>query len=297
MRLEKIKEMLKSKQGIIVGAVIGVLVISGITGLVIHNKNNGNEVVENNQVATSKEEVSKEEIEAKEQLEALKQIDISKLVEEDKKTIESKISEIEKLITNKDYTKAKTDIEILKNDINTKVEELAKKEEVKEENKSDKVEENKDKEVASNSTNNSNSSTSSNTSNNSTGNGGSSSSSNQEVVQKPTTPPVTEKPVQPTPEPTPQPKPPVEPPKPVYPSVGEVKERLISYGQSLGLKYDPSLVTEGWSKRDTSQMWSSELGNSTDGQRLFNGFEYDRFAIVVTDLGEFCSMEIYAPWE
>ena len=97
--------------------------------------------------------------------------------------------------------------------------------------------------------------------------------------------------------PLPKPEPPVEELKPVYPSLEEVKQRLISYGQSLGLTYDPSLLVEGWHFGGTQQMWSSERGNSGDRQVLFNGFEYKSFAIVVTDIGEYCNMEIYAPWE
>ena len=206
---------------------------------------------------------------------------------------ESKVEDINKVVAVNQEETAK---EEEKSDINIKEEEVAKNEEVKEEKKEETVEENK--EVVSNDISSTSSSTSSNTSSNTSGNN--SSSSSQGAVQQPTTPPVEPAP-QPTPTPTPQPKPepqpPVEAPKPVYPSVAEVQQRLISYGQSLGLKYDTSLVTEGWSKRATEQMWSSEMGNSADQQRLFNGFEYGSFAIVVTDLGDFCRMEIYAPWE
>lgn len=300
MNIEKIKEMLKNKKVIVASsAVILLVVIGAITLGVVHS---GKNKVEDNKaiVETTKENDNIREKEVKDKLEELKKIDISRVSEEDKKILENKIVEIEKLIENKEYTNATTSIESLKKEIDTKLEEVVKNEEIQEESKDEKVEENK--EVASNDT--TSNSTSSNTSSNTSENSGNTSSSNQEVVQHPTTPPVVEeKPVEsiptPTPEPTPQP-PVVEEPKPVYPSVSEVQQRLIAYGQSLGLTYDPSLVSNGWQLGATEQMWSSERGNSADQQRLFNGLINDgftSFAIVATDLGNgFCRMEIYAPW-
>lgn len=190
----------------------------------------------------------------------------------------------------------KEEKENLKVDEN-KSDESKENEKVEEEKEEVKIEETK--KVESSIEDNSNS-TSNNVSSNSSSSVNNTTTNKEEVVEKPTTPQVSEKPQVEVQKPTQQvPTPVVKPeePKPVYPTVEEVKQRLISYGQSLGLKYDPSLVSEGWSKRDTQQMWSSSAGNSTDGQRLFNGFEFKSFAIVVTDLGEFCHMEIYAPWE
>ena len=293
MNIEKIKEVLKNKKVIVAGsAVISLVVIGAITAGVAHNKNK----VEDNKeiVEINKENEDSKEKEVKNRLEELKKIDISKLSEEDKKVLENKILGIEKLINNKEYAKATTDIEAAKKEIDSKIEEVAKKEEQKEENNNKEDEVNK--EVASNdTTSNSTSSTSTNTS----GNSGSTSSSNQSVVQQSTTPPVVEIPVQPTPQPKPDPQPPVvEEPKPVYPSVAEVKQRLIAYGQSLGLTYDPSINYDNADKgTGTDQMWSSEMGNSVDGQRLFNGLVSAgcyAFNVEVIDLGNgFCSMKAY----
>ena len=297
MNIEKIKEMLKSKKGIVISStVVALVVIGAITGVAIHNKS---KVEVNNQIVeTNKKKDNTEEKEVKDKLEEIKKIDVSKLSEEERKNLESKIADIEKLISNKEYAKAKTDIESVKSDINTKNEELVKKEEAKDENKDEKIEENK--EVVSNNTGSNSSDTSSNTSSN-TSNSGNASSSNQEPVQQPTTPPVEEEPVRPTQapvEPAPQPQPPVVE-TPSYPSVAEVKQRLIAYGQGRGLKYDPSISsnTEGTVMQGTDQMWSSEMGNSVDGQTLFNGLVSAgcyAFNVEVVDLGNgFCSMKAY----
>ena len=302
MRENKIKELLKNKKAMALAGVglIAIVGLGTVGFMMANNKNNNTDnksvAVEKNTENEDKEKASNEEKEAKDQLEALKKIDLSKLSEEDKKNIENKIIEIEKLIENKEYAKAKTDIEGLKKDINTKTEEIAKNEEVKEESKDETKEESKDEnsEVASNTTNTS-SNTSSNTRNSGSNSGsGSSSSSNQGSTQKPATPPVVEeKPVQPTPQP-----PVVEEPKPVYPSVEEVKQRLIAYGQSLGLKYDPSIsdATEGVMMQGSEQMWSSERGNSPD-QWIVTGLNSSgcyAFNVDVVDLGNgFCSMKAY----
>ena len=293
MNIEKIKEVLKNKKVIVAGsAVISLVVIGAITAGVAHNKNK----VEDNKeiVEINKENEDSKEKEVKNRLEELKKIDISKLSEEDKKVLENKILGIEKLINNKEYAKATTDIEAAKKEIDSKIEEVAKKEEQKEENNNKEDEGNK--EVASNdTTSNSTSSTSTNTS----GNSGSTSSSNQSAVQQSTTPPVVEIPVQPTPQPKPDPQPPVvEEPKPVYPSVAEVKQRLISYGQSIGLKYDPSINYDNADKgTGTDQMWGNGLGGNADCQTLFNGLVSAgcyAFNIEVVDLGNgFCSMKAY----
>lgn len=294
MNIEKIKEVLKNKKVIVAGsAVISLVVIGAITAGVAHNKNK----VEDNKeiVEINKENEDSKEKEVKNRLEELKKIDISKLSEEDKKVLENKILGIEKLINNKEYAKATTDIEAAKKEIDSKIEEVAKKEEQKEENNNKEDEGNK--EVASNDT--TSNSTSSNASTNTSGNSGSTSSSNQSAVQQSTTPPVVEIPVQPTPQPKPDPQPPVvEEPKPVYPSVAEVKQRLIAYGQSIGLKYDTSInsSTEGIMMQGTDQMWSSERGNSPD-QWIVTGLKSSgcyAFNIEVVDLGNgFCSMKAY----
>lgn len=293
MNIEKIKEVLKNKKVIVAGsAVISLVVIGAITAGVAHNKNK----VEDNKeiVEINKENEDSKEKDVKNRLEELKKIDISKLSEEDKKVLENKILGIEKLINNKEYAKATTDIEAAKKEIDSKIEEVAKKEEQKEENNNKEDEGNK--EVASNDT--TSNSTSSNASTNTSGNSGSTSSSNQSAVQQSTTPPVVEIPVQPTPQPKPDPQPPVvEEPKPVYPSVAEVKQRLIAYGQSLGLTYDSSINYDNADKgTGTDQMWSSERGNSPD-QWIVNSIKSSgcyAFNIEVVDLGNgFCSMKAY----
>lgn len=297
MNFEKIKEILKNKRNMtIAGTVAGVVVIAIAGSVLLHNKFNVENKVEDNTKVVAVNKESTEEKEVKEKLEELKKIDIAKLSEEDKKTLENKIADIEKLIENKEYAKATTDMESLKKDINSKIEEVA-----KEENKAEETskEETKKEEVASNDTSSNSNSTSSNTSSNTSGNSGSTSSSNQGAVQKPTTPPVVEeKPVQPTP-PTQNPQPPVvEEPKPVYPSVAEVKQRLIAYGQSLGLKYDPSINYDNADKgTGTDQMWGTGLGGNADCQTLFNGLVTAgcyAFNVEVVDLGNgFCSMKAY----
>ena len=112
------------------------------------------------------------------------------------------------------------------------------------------------------------------------------------------------------PEPKPEPKPEVNPgpvapepkpepkPEPVqsYPSTSEVQQRLINYGQSIGLVYDSSLLTNGFELQGSQQIWSSERGNSPD-RWLVDGVKsqnYKSFAISVTDLGNgFCSIGVY----
>lgn len=106
------------------------------------------------------------------------------------------------------------------------------------------------------------------------------------VVIEPTPEPVV---TEPTPEPTPE-------PTQSYPSTSEVQQRLISYGQSIGLVYDSSLVSNGFELQGSEQAWSSERGNSPD-RWLVDGVKaqnYKSFAIAVTDLGNgFCSMGVY----
>lgn len=299
MKVNKIKEILKNKKIMTIsGAVAGALIITVAGTMILHNRN---KVEDKKQEAAIVVEDNTLEKQVKDQLERLRKIGIEKLSEEDKKLIDQQIKSIEELVKNKEYDRAKKEIESVNKDIDNKLKEIAKKDE---ETKEEEKEENKD--VASNTTENStsNNGTSSNNTSNDSG-------SNNEyvappVVEQPSepsyTPPVVEEPVQPTPppvEPAPQPQPPVVE-TPSYPSVAEVQQRLIAYGQSLGLTYDPSLVSNGWQLGATEQMWSSERGNSADQQRLFNGLINDgftSFAIVATDLGNgFCRMEIYAPW-
>ncbi|MCR1952744.1 hypothetical protein NSA50_17105 [Clostridium sp. DSM 100503] len=297
MNIKKIKEILTNKKVIVAGSTIISLVVIGVIAVgVSYNKN---KVEDNKQIVeTNKDTESTEEKEVKNRLEELKKIDISKLSEEDKKVLEDKISNIEKLVDNKEYVKATDEMESLKKDINSKIEELVKKEEIKEESNDKKEEENK--EVASNNTTSNSSGTSSNSSSsNNSGSNGSTSNSTQGAVQKPAAPTVVEKPVQPTPQPKPDPQPPVvEEPKPIYPSVVEVKQRLIAYGQSLGLQYDASINYDNADKgTGTDQMWGSGLGGNADCQTLFNGLVSSgcyAFNVEVVDLGNgFCSMNAY----
>lgn len=292
MRLEKIKDMLKDKRNMtIAGAMMGLSVIVIAGCLLLNNKVNEKSKVEDNRVVTVNKEDTKEK-EVKKELEDLNKIDISKLSEEDKNSIEDTKKLIEEMISNKEYDKARRVIDSVKTNIDNKFNEIAEKEkeEVKEENNVENVEANK--EIVSNTTNSTLNNTSGNNSQ-SVNNSGSNSNSNQvqESVQQPTTPPVVEeKPVQSTPTPTPEPQPPVvEETKPVYPSVAEVKQRLIAYGQSLGYTYNSTLEGNGFNAGGTSQMKDSENGNSTDGQRLFNGLDSlmsdKEFGVTVVDLG------------
>lgn len=282
MKLEKVKEVLKDRRNItIAGAVTGVAVIVIAGSLLLHNKFNAKDKVEDNKVVKVNKD-NTEEKELKKQLEDLNKMDISKLSEEDKKSIEDTKKLIEDMITNKEYAKAKRAIDSIKTNIDNKLNEMAEKEkeEVKEENNVEKVEENK--EVVSNTTNSTSNNTSSNNSSNVSNSNDNSSSSSQGAVQQPTTPPVQPAP-QPKPEPTPQP--PVEEVKPVYPSIAEVKQRLISYGQSLGYTYNPALEYNGLDVQGTSQMWGEGLGGVADGKTLFGGMEGSEFGITVVDLG------------
>lgn len=300
MKVNKIKEILKNKKIMTIsGAVAGALIITVAGTMILHNRN---KVEDKKQEAAIVVEDNTLEKQVKDKLEQLRKIVIEKLSEEDKKLIDQQIKSIEELVKNKEYDKAKKEIEIVNKDIDNKLKEIAKKdEETKEEEKAtEEKEENKD--VASNTTENStsNNDTSSNNTSNDSG-------SNNEyvappVVEQPSepsyTPPVVEEPVQPTPpqvEPAPQP-PVVETPS--YPSVAEVQQRLISYGQSLGLTYDPSITYDNADKgTGTDQMWGSGLGGNADCQTLFNGLVTAgcyAFNVEVIDLGNgFCSMKAY----
>ncbi len=158
----------------------------------------------------------------------------------------------------------------------------------KEENTVENVEESK--EVVSNTTDSTSNNISSNNSVSENNSSSNNSSSSQEVVQQPTIEPEQSAP-QPQPEPTPEPapQPPVEEPKPVYPSVEEVKQRLISYGQSLGYTYNSALEGSGFNAGGTSQMWGQGLGGDAHGGILFAGLETimvdKEFGITVVDLG------------
>ena len=300
MKVNKIKEILKNKKIMTIsGAVAGALIITVAGTMILHNRN---KVEDKKQEAAIVVEDNTLEKQVKDQLEKLRKIGIEKLSEEDKKLIDKQIKSIEELVKNKEYDKAKKEIEIVNKDIDNKLKEIAKKDEKpkEEEKATEEKEENKD--VASNTTENStsnNDTSSNNTSNDSV--------SNNEyvappVVEQPSepsyTPPVVEEPVQPTPPPAePAPQPPVVE-TPSYPSVAEVQQRLIAYGQSLGLTYDPSInsSTEGVMMQGSDQMWSSERGNSTD-QWIVTGLKSSgcyAFNIEVIDLGNgFCSMRAY----
>ncbi len=300
MKVNKIKEILKNKKIMTIsGAVAGALIITVAGTMILHNRN---KVEDKKQEAAIVVEDNTLDKQVKDQLEQLRKIGIEKLSEEDKKLIDQQIKSIEELVKNKEYDKAKKEIEIVNKDIDNKLKEIAKKDEKpKEEKATEEKEENK--EVASNTTENStsNDGTSSNNTSNSSG-------SNNEyvappVVEQPSepsyTPPVVEEPVQPTPpqvEPAPQP-PVVETPS--YPSVAEVQQRLISYGQSLGLTYDPSINsgTEGTVMQGTDQMWDLEMGNSGVCRRLLDGLKSSgcyAFNVEVVDLGNgFCRMDAY----
>ncbi|MCR2013862.1 hypothetical protein NSB31_29875, partial [Bacillus cereus] len=72
---------------------------------------------------------------------------------------------------------------------------------------------------------------------------------------------------------------------------------MIADGQSLGLKYDALLISNGFELQGTDQMWDSEMGNSGVCRRLLDGVKaqgYTKFAVHVQDLGNgFCSMGVY----
>ncbi|MGN0026516.1 MAG: hypothetical protein ACI33I_05865 [Clostridium sp.] len=301
---EKIKR--KKRNRIIAGVVAGACVISLLSGLAyqtgLFGKKDSKREIETVKKEESKDDEKAKEDEAKKKLEELKRVDISKLSEVDKKETEEKIKSVEDMINKKEYDKVKSVTDTLKANIDNKLKEL------------DKVEENKtEKEVSSNNSSSeatNNNEVSSNNVVNEVSNNSSNNVNNNSSVTTETEysePKVVEEKIQNTElvkvqEPTnttpiSEPEPPVEQPKPVYPSVEEVKQRLISYGQSLGLTYDPSVISEGWNFGGTQQMWDPRVGTSADQQTLFNGFDKKRFAIIVNDLGEYCDMQIYASWE
>ena len=99
MNLEKIKEMLKNKKvQMIAGSVAGVLVLTLVGTMILHNKQveNKNVAIEKENKKDDKKDVNKEKKDAKEELEELKKVDTSNLSDEEKKDLENKIAEAEK---------------------------------------------------------------------------------------------------------------------------------------------------------------------------------------------------------
>lgn len=101
MNLEKIKEMLKNKKvQMIAGSVAGVLVLTLVGTMIVHNKQveNKNIAIEKENKKDDKKDVNKEKKDAKEELEELKKVDTSNLSDEEKKDLENKIAEAEKKV-------------------------------------------------------------------------------------------------------------------------------------------------------------------------------------------------------
>lgn len=268
------KQLFKNKKVILIGTLVIVSVIGlGGTGYILNQSDSKATSI------TKKNDSGIKEIDVKTLLDTLKAIDTSKLSVDDKKTLETKIRAIEDMISRKDYAESKKEIELVIKDTERKLSESNNKENIK----TDIEKETESTEVTADSEKSSNSNIDNST--------GVSKEENKEVVEDkpeyipPTvdetpTPPIVE-------EPQPTPIPPIveEIPEPVYPTLGEIKQRLISYGQSLGYTYSSSLEYSGFDITGAEQMWSSELGNSVDGDRLFGSMEGSEFGITVEDLG------------
>ncbi len=289
--LDKAKRQKRNR--IIVGIVAGVFVISLLSGVVYQTGLFGKKDSKREIETVKKEENKKtKEDEVKKKLEELKKMDISKLSEVDRKETEEKIKSVENMINKKEYDKVKSIMDTLKVNIDNKLKELDKAEENKTASNNSSSEETSNNEASSNATVNE-------VSNNSNVDTQAEYSESKVVEEKTqnTEPVKVQEPTNTTPVPNPEPS--VEESKPVYPSVGEVKQRLISYGQSLGLTYDSSLESNGFELQGTDQMWSNQLGYSDVW--LLNGVkaeEYSRFGIVVNDLGNgFCSMGVYVSYD
>lgn len=110
MNIYKIKEMLKNKKvQIITGSVAGVLAITFVGTMLVHNKKaeNKNIAIEKNTekdniLDDKKEKSTNEDKDNKEKLEELKKIDTSNLSDEEKKDLENKIADAEKKVANND---------------------------------------------------------------------------------------------------------------------------------------------------------------------------------------------------
>lgn len=110
MNIHKIKEMLKNKKvQIITGSVAGVLAITFVGTMLVHNKKaeNKNIAIEKNTekdniLDDKKEKSTNEDKDNKEKLEELKKIDTSNLSEEEKNDLENKIADMENKIQNKE---------------------------------------------------------------------------------------------------------------------------------------------------------------------------------------------------
>ena len=110
MNIYKIKEMLKNKKvQIITGSVAGVLAITFVGTMLVHNKKaeNKNIAIEKNTekdniLDDKKEKSTNEDKDNKEKLEELKKIDTSNLSEEEKNDLENKIADMENKIQNKE---------------------------------------------------------------------------------------------------------------------------------------------------------------------------------------------------
>ncbi|MGL5379546.1 hypothetical protein [Clostridium sp.] len=81
---------------------------------------------------------------------------------------------------------------------------------------------------------------------------------------------------------------PVEPPiipDVKLPTIEELKQFMINYGIRLGKTYDPSLDGTGFMTTRFTETWSPWIGQEGGANQLFGDFDYKRFGITVTDLG------------
>lgn len=69
------------------------------------------------------------------------------------------------------------------------------------------------------------------------------------------------------------------------PTIEELKQFMINYGIGLGKTYDPSLDGTGFMTTRFTETWSPWIGQEGGANQLFGDFDYKRFGITVTDLG------------
>lgn len=196
MNKKKIKELWSNKKVMIGTITLVGLIAIGSVGYMMDASDNKEAKKDNKVLAVEKENSNISENTVKTLLDKLKLVDISKLTEDEKKALETKIKGIEDMIKDKDYVKAKKEIELVTKDTESKVKEVAKKDEPKTEEKK-KVEDKKKfedekKETVKEDTSNKETSNNSNTSS-----GGNKQENKPVVNEKPSNPVVNEKPNKP----------------------------------------------------------------------------------------------------
>lgn len=133
---ENKKELLKNKNAMMISGITLVgLIALGSVGYMMATSYDNEVENDNKVVAIEKENSNISENTVKTLLDKLKLVDISKLTEDEKKALETKIKGIEDMIKDKDYVKAKKEIELVTKDTESKNKEVAKKDEPKTEEK------------------------------------------------------------------------------------------------------------------------------------------------------------------